>query len=188
MIVRLPATWMSGIVCVLFAVLVVPLGGQEKPMAQVSEEQVKTAILVGFARATEWPAGTFSERQKKFVIGMFGKDTLGEDATRIFSAPKGGAVRFKVINDETEARACHVVFFPRSERRRARELVERLKGAPILLVGEWENFLDQNGMVNLVPRDNEMKFEINLDPVKAANLRIPAKVLAAALRVRGKYD
>jgi hypothetical protein len=167
------------------------LSGEEKLPPQVSEEQVKAAILVGFARATEWPADPSSESQKCFLIGLFGRDTLGNSATQLFSAPdaaKGRGVQFRVINEEAEARACHVVFFPRSERRRARELVERLKGAPVLLVGEWENFLDQNGMVNLVTRDNAMKFEINLNPVKAANLRIPAKVLGAALNVRGKYD
>jgi hypothetical protein len=169
----------------------VQLAGEEKAAEPVSEEQVKAAILVGFARATEWPSGTFSESQQSFMIGLFGRDTLGVRATAIFSAvdaAKGRAVQFKVINDEADARECRVVFFPRSERRRARELVERLKGAPILLVGEWENFLDQNGMVNLVPRDGTMKFEINLDPVKAANLRIPARVLRAALNVRGKYE
>jgi hypothetical protein len=179
------------LVCLLLFLPGAGLTGEEKLPTQISEEQIKAAILVGFARATEWPAGTFSESQKCYVIGLFGRDTLGNPATRIFSTPdaeKGRAVQFRVINDETEARACHVVFFPRSERRRARELVERLKRAPVLLVGEWENFLDQNGMVNLVARDNAMKFEITLGPVKAANLRIPAKVLGAALNVRGKYE
>jgi hypothetical protein len=33
-----------------------------------------------------------------------------------------------------------------------------------------------------------MKFEINVNAAKAANLKIPAKVLGAALKVRGKYD
>ena len=183
--------WIPSLVCLLLGLSAARLCGEEKPATPVSEEQIKAAILVGFARATEWPTNTFTDSQKCFVIGMVGKDTLGDKATAIFSSPdaaKGRAVQFKVINDETEARGCHVVFFPRSERRRARDLVERLKGAPVLLVGEWENFLDQNGMVNLVAKDGVMKFEINLDPVKGSNLRIPAKVLGAALNVRGKYE
>ena len=183
--------WILSLVGLLLGFSAARLSGEEKPATPVSEEQIKAAILVGFARATEWPTNTFTDSQKCFVIGMVGRDTLGDKATAIFSshdAAKGRAVQFKIINDETEARACHVVFFPRSERRRARDLVERLKGAPVLLVGEWENFLDQNGMVNLVAKDGAMKFEINLDPVKGSNLRIPAKVLGAALNVRGKYE
>lgn len=156
-----------------------------------SEEQVKAAIIVSITRATEWPAGTFKEGRKTFVIGLLGRDTLGERATALFAenaAARGHSVLFKVVNEEAEARACHALFVPRAERRRARELLERLRTAPILTIGESEDFLDQNGMVNLVAKDGAMKFEVNLNPVKAANLRIPAKVLGSALAVRGKYE
>lgn len=167
------------------------IAADDPPAAQYSEEQVKAAILVGFAKTTEWPAGTFKDGPKHFVIGIVGKDTLGEKAIAPFLQPSpGGAqtVEFRVVTDDAGARACHVLFVPRSERRRGRELLERLQTAPILTVGESEEFLDQSGMVNLVVQDGKMKYEINLNAAKAAGLRIPIKVLRLAPKVRGKYD
>jgi hypothetical protein len=167
---------------------------EEKAGTQYSEEQVKAAILVGFAKTTEWPPGTFKDGARTLVIGVFGRDTLGEAAVRPFTTPAPGAhptaqtVQFKVIADEADARSCHVLFIPRQERRHTRDVLDRLKEAPVLTVGEADDFLDQDGMVCLVPKDGKMKFEINLNAAKAANLKIPAKVLGAALKVRGKYD
>jgi hypothetical protein len=194
-----PALWSAGVrvlltLLALLSSLASMRAAEEKVPTQYSEEQVKAAILVGFAKTTEWPPGTFKEGTKTLVIGIFGRDTLGDDATRPFTAPgpgtslSGQTVQFKVIAEEEGVRGCHVLFIPRQERRRAREILDWVKGAPVLTVGETDDFLDQEGMVSLVPKDGKMKFEINLNAAKAANLKIPAKVLGAALKVRGKYD
>ncbi len=158
--------------------------------AQYTEEEVKAAILVGFARTTEWPAGTFPEGPRTLVIGLLGRDTLGERARATFQPTPGSSqtVRFTVINAERSARECHVLFVPRSERRRWREVAESLKKAPVLVIGEADDFLDQGGMVNLVVQNGKMKYEVDLNAAKDSGLRIPARVLALALQVRGRYD
>jgi hypothetical protein len=168
-----------------------PAPAEERPPVQYSEEQVKAAILVAFAKTTEWPQGSGKDNERTIHIGIFGRDTLGEKATSLLRQPPGGKgrdTRFSVVEDEAQARQCHVLFVPRSERRRARELLEQLKEAPVLTVGESDDFLDLNGMVNLVPKDGVMKYEINLNAAKVAHLRIPAKVLSTAISVRGKYE
>jgi hypothetical protein len=160
------------------------------PAGAPSEAQVKAAIIVGLARATEWLGETNRAADRELRIGILGRDTFGEEATSLFRNPSrsgGRKVTFSVVNDD-EARSCHALFIPRTERRRAREQIERLKNLPVLTIGESDEFLEQNGMVNLVVKEGAMKFEINLAPVKAANLRIPAKVLGSALRVQGKYE
>ncbi len=160
------------------------------PRTEYTEQEVKAAILVGFARTTDWPAGTFPTEPRTLTIGLYGHDTLGDQALAAFrQLPSTGMqVRFTVVSNDTAAAGCHLLFIPRSERRRAREIVDQLKGRPVLIVGEADDFLDQGGMVNLIPREGKMKFEIDLNAAKAANLRIPARVLASALKVRGRYD
>lgn len=157
---------------------------------QYTEEEVKAAILVGFARTTEWPAGTFPEGPRTLVIGLLGRDTLGERARATFQSTAGSSqnVRFTVITDDQSARECHVLFVPRSERRRWREVAESFKKAPVLIIGEADDFLDQGGMVNLVAQNGKMKYEVDLNATKGSSLRIPARVLASALKVRGRYD
>src|SRR5262245_57863524 len=76
---------------------------EERPPIQYSEEQVKAAILVAFAKTTEWPAGSGKDNEGTIHIGIFGRDTLGEKATSIFLQPpgsKGRGTRFRVVEDE----------------------------------------------------------------------------------------
>ncbi len=187
-------TWLRILVATL-ALLPAPATSDPSEAAtaagpQYTEEEVKAAILVGFARTTEWPAGTFPDGPRTLVIGLLGRDTLGERARAAFQPVAGSSqsVRFTVINSDQPASGCHVLFVPRSERRRLREVIEPLKKAPVLIVGEADDFLDQGGMVNLVARDGKMKYEVDLNATKESNLRIPARVLASALKVRGRYD
>lgn len=174
---------------ILFGLAFALHAAEEHATPRFSEEEVKAAILVGFARTTDWPAGTFKEGPRTLVIGLYGRDTLGDKATAgVTNSPGHGVtVQFRVVNDESEARGCNIVFFARSERKRLRETLDQLKNSPVLTVGESDDFLDQ-GMVRLVPVNGTLKFHVNLEPAKQVGLRIPSKVLGSALSVRGKYE
>ena len=83
---------------------------------------------------------------------------------------------------------CHILFVASSERRRWRDVRQRLKGAPVLTVGEFDDFLDQGGVINFLLKGQLVRFEISLESAKAAGLRLDARLLSVADSVRGKYD
>ena len=80
------------------------------------------------------------------------------------------------------------MFVSSSERRRLRELRDRLKGVPVLTVGETEDFLDQGGIINFMLKGQSIRFEISVLSAQSAGLKLDARLLGAANAVRGKYE
>ncbi len=66
------------------------------------------------------------------------------------------------------------------------EELARLKGTPVLTVGETEQFVKENGMIGFCLEDNKIRFEINLESAERAKLKISARLLALAKAVIGK--
>ena len=158
--------------------------------APLTEYQVKAALLLNFVRYSDWPATAFANPGSPYVVGVAGRDPFGKDLEKAFERKtvKGRPVVLKRVSGEQEMRACHLLFVSSSERRRSRELLDRLAGAPVLTVGDFPDFLDYGGMINFLIKDGSVRFEINLGPARRARLKLDANLLKVAVSVRGKYE
>ena len=79
---------------------------------------------------------------------------------------------------------CHMVFVPTMESKQAAGIIESLKGAPVLTIGETKGFAERGGIINFTIDQNKLHFEINLDAAQQTPLRISSRVLALARIVR----
>jgi hypothetical protein len=55
-----------------------------------------------------------------------------------------------------------------------------VRGKSILTVGETEMFTRQGGIINFITVDNKVRYEINLDAARRADLDISSKLLRLA--------
>ena len=92
----------------------------------------------------------------------------------------------RIQSDADLAGSFQILFIATSERARAASILEKLKGSPVLLVGETDNFLDQGGMINLVPKNRKIRLQVNLIAARQAHLKISSRLLVAADLVKGK--
>jgi hypothetical protein len=170
-----------------FAIIFCPRA-QPAEEIQLSEYQVKAALLLNFVRYTGWPATAFANTNSHYVVAITGRDPFGKDLEKAFDGKtvKGRTIVLKRVSNEQEMRACHLLFVSASERRRSRDLLRKIQGLPVLTVGESPDFLDESGVINLVLKDGSVRFHINLEPARIARLKLDANLLAAALSVRGK--
>ena len=157
------------------------------------EYKVKAQLLVNFATYVTWPEQAFSSTNSPVVIGVAGKDPFEsflEAAVEANSRNRraGRALVVRRVGTEAEMKECHILFVASSERRRWRDVRQRLKEAPVLTVGEMDEFLEQGGVVNFLLKGQSVRFEISLESAKAAGLRLDARLLGVADSVRGKYD
>lgn len=157
---------------------------------QLPEYQVKAALLLNLVRYSDWPVGAFAQTNSPYVIGIVGRDPFGADLEKTFERKKvkGRPFLLKRISSDPEMRACHLLFVSSSERRRSRDLLEKLRGAPVMTVGESPDFLDQGGVINLLLKNGSVPFEINLEPARIARLKLDANLLKVAASVRGKHE
>lgn len=156
--------------------------GRVARAGEAPEYQVKAAFLYNFAKFVDWPAAAFASENSPFVIGVLGDDPFGSvlDKTvdnKSVHERKIVVRRYKKVD---EAKACHILFISRSEKKQVAKDLERLDKSSTLTVGDMEQFLQQGGMVNFIIEDKKVRLEINPDAAERANLKISSKLLQVA--------
>lgn len=151
------------------------------------EYQIKAAFLYNFGKFIDWPTDAPANASTSIILCVLGEDPFG------FALD---ALEGKAVNDRTltikrlvEPRsldACHILFISPSERARMTQILGHLKRVSILTVGDIEGFTHRGGIINFTIKKNKVRFEINVDAAKQADLRISSKLLKLAEIVKNK--
>lgn len=177
------SVWRQSTALVLAAVLSSACAPVDRAQAEPpGEYQLKAAFLFNFAKFIDWPATNFSSPQSPFIICILGTDPFGhamDDVLRDKSIDNRPVVISRLKNI-TEAKQCHMVFVSQSETARLADIIQELRGARILLVGESDGFAAAGGMIQFTREDNHVRFLINSDAADRAGLKVSSKLLSLA--------
>ena len=165
--------------------------------SSASEYQLKAVFLYNFAKFVEWPSESFADARAPIILGILGKDPFGTTIDQIIKSKtvkdrKLTIKRFEKIKDlrasfagkREKGAACHILFISSSEEEYLAKILEILKASSVLTVGEMEKFTQRGGMIIFTVKENKIRFEINLDAAKRAELKISSKLLKLAKIVR----
>jgi TonB family protein len=148
-----------------------------------TEDQVKAAYLLNFAKLGEWPRFALPEGPSPLVIGVSGGE--GE-FVKVLKATVAGKIAgthmlvVKAVSSDAERKSCHMVFFRASDRKHTQAAIEGLARVGVLSVGEDESFLREGGMINLLRDQASVRFEVNADALDRSQIHFSAKILALA--------
>ena len=174
-----PSSWALGIVLALLGLQLVALG--QRPSA--TEDQVKAAYLLNFAKLAQWPGDALPDGSAPLVIGVSGGDEEFLNDLKTVAAGKivgSHLVVIQPVSSEKEMKSCQIVFFRASERKHTQAAIEGLASAGVLLVGEDDSFLQQGGMINLVMDHGSIRFEVNPNALDRSDIHFSSKILALA--------
>jgi uncharacterized protein DUF4154 len=149
------------------------------------EYPVKAAFLYHFVEFVEWPQAS-PLPPGVVTIGVLGRDPFGDVLDRAV-LEKVVAGRKLVIRRFASIEAlepCEILFISSSEMRRLPEILTRLQQAPVLTVGEADNFARHGGMIGFFFEDNRVRLEVNRAAAERAGLRVSSKLLAVARLVK----
>lgn len=147
------------------------------------EYPLKALFLYNFGGYVEWPAEAFGNEQQPFVIGVLGSAPIDAMLHEIAAskAIAGRRIEIQKYASPETIGPCHILFVARNvSTQQARAAIERLRGLPVLTVGDSPGFAKQGGCVNFYIESNKIRFEVNLEAAKQQHLRISAKLLALA--------
>jgi hypothetical protein len=141
----------------------------------LSEYQVKAAFLINFAKFVEWPAG-----HREFVIGIVGDDPFGQtlDQMARSSNVNGSRLTVRRLKWNDNLRDCQLLFISSSERKRHSQIIQSVRDAGVLTIGETAQFNESGGIIRFFLVDNKVRFQINLVAADQAGLRLSSKLLA----------
>ncbi len=154
----------------------------------LTEYQVKSLCVLNFAKYVEWPTEAFADTNTPITVGCL---ATGKVLEALKEAAEGKTVsgrKIQIVEAGSPEKwaGCNIIFVNSSERKHLPEILDRLKGQPVLIVGESDQFLQQGGAVNFLRKDGKIRFEINVDAAKAAHLQVSSKLLSLADNVQGK--
>lgn len=187
------ARWIARHVCLLYWILLGLTFSARSAIAEgkvLPDYEVKAAFLLNFPKYVEWSADPSAETNGPIIIAFLGESKVSEALSKVIpnKSANGRAIVARVIATDAESAGCHILFIGDSERRRIPAILEKLKGANLLLVGESADFLEKGGVINLAVRERKVRVEVNLDAAVRANLKISSKLLGVADVVKGKAN
>lgn len=157
------------------AVLAAPLPAG----AQASTEAaLKARLTLSLTRFAQWPGGggetlrlCVAQRDAAIAQAFAEADGLVVNSRRIqvFKAPP--------------VAGCHVLFIHASAERAA-DLIRATANAPVLIVGDADGTLAMGAMVEFVPVNDSIRFDVNMAAVRQAQLAVSSQVLKLARQVR----
>ena len=152
----------------------------ESKAAEFSEHQVKAAFLVNFTRYVDWPAASFSKSNSPVIICILGQDRFGNDLRTLGKSIEGRELVVRKVETAEQCSDCHILFICQSEKARLADVLQKLKGRPVLTVGDTEGFVPAGGMINFKTKAERVRVEINRVTVGKAGLKISSKLLQIA--------
>lgn len=177
--------WVCAVVCawVLLTGVVRPLGAAQDSAA--NEIAWKANFLAKSATFLDWPGDSPLHMANAFRWCVFGTfsfgTTLAEKTRDIVIEGKHSEVKW--IRKESELGGCQIIFVTRSEAKNYAKVLDAARSGHALTVGETADFLDAGGMVALLTDGKAPAFEVNLEAVEAARLKLSSRLLALARRV-----
>jgi hypothetical protein len=155
---------------------------------RMPEYSVKAAYLFNFARFVRFaPSDAFNSRQR-FDICIVGDDPFGQtlDGLTANEQLDGKPVRIVRLKIAAEARGCAIAYISASEGSRLKADLDVLHVQDVLTVSDLPDFLQHGGMIQFLTVENHVRFAVNLDAVRGAQLGLSSELLRVATSVSGE--
>jgi len=168
---------------VLLLLAVCWLASASRAVAQ-SADDVGAAFLYNFAKFVEWPAKSFPDAAAPITIGFVGKTPMADIFEQNVRGKTAAGREFLVkrLDGLAGAETCQMVFL--TDASQAAALVGATKSKSILTVGLGDAFLSAGGMIAFSKDGARLVFDVNIDLVKAIELKPDPKLEKAARSVK----
>jgi hypothetical protein len=144
-----------------------------------NEYQIKAMFVFNFTKYVEWPDAKSGEF---FTIGVIGESEITEHLERIAIQKKVGDKKIvvKILSPETED-YCNIIIVSKSKLNKLEQIEKRYSGKGVLIISDESQ---RSAAINLVTRDNKIRFEINQALAKSGGVKISSQLLSLAVYVR----
>ncbi|MBK1877771.1 YfiR family protein [Pelagicoccus mobilis] len=167
------------IACLLLGKLVAPTHAQ--PVEQATIEAAITLQILSF---TEWPESDGSTVRK---IGIYESDEHFEAFRKLAQNERyQGRFAIETVDSELEdsdLSQLDAIFFPRPQYTAIPRIVRKTENQALVLIGAFDGFLEQGGMVKLVKSQKKLGFEIQLENSNRRGIQYRAKLLRLAAKI-----
>jgi hypothetical protein len=146
---------------------------------------VKAAFIFHFAQMVEWPTNAIASSTSPIVMCMVDDESYSLALHSAVDGKQIGAhpIEIRYLREKASPRGCHLLVIAGEDRKHRQAILDAVKNAPVLTVGDSEDFTATGGVIGLFLEDNKIRFDINLNAAQRANLKISSRLLLLARNV-----
>ncbi len=149
-----------------------------------SKQEIEAAYLYNFLLFVRWPqkigddltiCGLGDEGFSKSLRPLVGKKIKGTAIT----------LHVNVFSDlrTADITKCSLIFISSAYKDSLSDILDRLRGLPILTVSDISDFVQSGGMLGLVEQHGRLRWQVNQYVVKESGLSLASQLLRNALMV-----
>ena len=147
------------------------------------EAVLQAAFLYNFAKFTVWPAEDAPAGPLRMCVLGTAAVADALDST-VKGRPIDGREVAVVRAKSGELRQCHLLYAAGLDAKRSQQVIDEVKGAPVLTVSDRDQFAEGGGIASLFVEGGKMRFAINVEAAQRARLRISSRLLGLAKIVK----
>ncbi len=155
---------------------------------EASEYEIKAAYLYNFGKFTEWPSIPGNPpNNRPIYLCVTGDDPFKGELDKIVTGKtvQGRPLEVRHLGGAFEIDSCDLLYVSEDAGRSV--LTAALKAAKakrVLCVGDAADFIEMGGSVRLFKDRGKVTFEVSLPAIQQAGLKMDARVLNLAARIR----
>ncbi len=167
------------VLCLVLAVLVLLPANDAMAQTASKEYKLKAAFMYKFVDFIAWPHKF--ENKTEFSVCMLGKDNF-EDSLIPLKDKKAKGLPIKIRRNITtpDAESCDMLFISNVGDEKLQNVLQLVKGKPVLTIGESGGFDDYGGMIAFLTKDNKIRFDINKTAAAESGFTISSDLLKLA--------
>ena len=153
---------------------------------QVLEHSVKAAFLYKFLSYVEWPAGKFADADSAVIVGVAAAPEIAEELRKAVRdrTVHGRPVEVRTVAPGESLAGVHAVFVGAAEIAHLAEFAREAREHSVLTVTDASAALAGDSVINFVPADGRVGFEVSLPAAHDSGLKLSSRMLAVARDVR----
>ena len=151
------------------------------PAEPATENRIKAAYLLNFARFVTWPEAAFKNSVAPIVLCVLGEDPIDSALPTIqYKRVQNRPLEIRRIKSLGELPSCHMLFVGKAAETSVQQILSALGDRPVLTVSSLPGFSMKGGMLTFIESENKIRFEVNLATTRTAGLSISSRLLKLA--------
>ena len=144
----------------------------------VTEPALKAAFIYNFAIFTTWPPGTVPAAGP-LVMCVVGDAAVGDALEQMVKGRviAGRTITVSVVPVAGPRRVCHTEYVSGVTTGQLAQIVAAVRDAPVLTISDLDGFNSAGGIVQLFFENSRLRFSVQLESAKRADLQISSKLL-----------
>lgn len=167
--------WLLAALAVVCAAVPIPAGVSDVPP---DELDVKAAAVLNFIRLTRWTDIPGEVNRAEIPVCVLGNSEFGEAVRRTVTGKTVGSrtISFRIDPDPDPAH-CRVLIVDAMRYSVARQVLNAVRDAPVMTIGNGPGLVQLGGMFDLIVQDRRVQFDVGLEALRRSHLEVSARLL-----------